>query len=69
VRKALTPLLTGSTPVMAVQPAAKARRISHHPTACVAGAIGGGGFTGAGWPAIALHSPNTSRPIQEIANR
>ena len=32
IRKALTPLLTASTPVIAVQPLAKRRISSHNPT-------------------------------------
>src|SRR4051794_33641556 len=44
-RKALTPLLTASTPVIAVQPLAKARSRSHRPAASVAtGRAGGGTF-------------------------
>ena len=67
--KAPTALLTASTPVIAAQPLAKARRISQSPTACVAAGIGGGLSTGAGWPAIALANPNASRPIQQTTNR
>src|SRR2546428_421954 len=42
--KAVTPLLTASTPVMAVQPLAKARSKIQRPTAAVGG--GGGGVGG-----------------------
>jgi hypothetical protein len=40
------PLLTASTPVIAVQPLAKARSSSQRPTASVAGGSGGGATTG-----------------------
>src|SRR5882757_4310586 len=49
-RKALTPLLTASTPVMAVQPLANAFSRSQRPTASVGGGIGGGGTIGTGCP-------------------
>ena len=52
-RKALTPLLTASTPVMAVQPLANARAISQSVSASVAGGRGGSGTTGWGSPAAA----------------
>ena len=48
--KARTPLLTASTPVIAVQPLAKARASSHMPRASLAPATGGGGTRGTGWP-------------------
>ena len=49
-RKAPTPLLTASTPVIAVQPLAKARSSSHRPAASASAAAGraGGGTTGWG---------------------
>ena len=40
------PLLTASTPVMAVHPLAKACISSHAVTTCVAGGRAGGGWTG-----------------------
>jgi len=43
-------LLTASTPVIAVQPAAKARSSSQIVTASVGFGIAGGGTTGVGWP-------------------
>ena len=46
--KAPTPLLTASTPVMAVHPLAKARIRIHTPHASVALANVGGGTTAAG---------------------
>src|SRR3982074_2087907 len=53
-RKAPTPLLTASTPVIAVQPLAKARSSSQTETAAAVvisgGGGGGGGTTGTGSP-------------------
>ena len=49
-RKAMTPLLTASTPVMAVQPEEKTLRMSQRLNAAVAGGTGGMGATGCGWP-------------------
>ena len=51
-RNAFTPLLTASTPVMAVQPLAKALSSSQTLTAAVAGGICGGATTGTGWPPL-----------------
>src|SRR5947207_10574491 len=47
-RNAITPLLTASTPVMAVQPEAKTFRISQKLNAAVAGVTGGMGAIGWG---------------------
>src|ERR1039458_4475392 len=49
-RNAFTPLLTASTPVMAVQPLANALSSSHTLTAATAGGAGGRLTTGVGWP-------------------
>jgi len=51
-RNAPTPLLTASTPVMAVHPLAKARRSSHVEATAAAPGSAGGGATGAGEPPI-----------------
>ena len=50
--KSGTPLLTASTPVIAVQPLAKERNRIHALTASVAPGTGGGGSTGCGWPPL-----------------
>jgi hypothetical protein len=52
-RKALTPLLTASTPVIATQPAAKARRSNQMLTAPVVSGKPGGETTGWGCPLVA----------------
>ena len=52
-RKALTPLETASTPVMAVQPLEKTLRISQREIAAVAGGSCGGVTTGVGCPPLA----------------
>ncbi len=49
-RKIGTPLLTASTPVIAVQPLANAFKMSHSPTASVGAESGGGGWRGVGCP-------------------
>ena len=49
-RKALTPLLTASTPVIAVQPLEKALSRSQSVTACVAAGGAGSAISGAGCP-------------------
>src|SRR5438067_4659796 len=49
-RNAFTPLLTASTPVMAVQPLANACRMSQAPGRAVAWVIRGRGSTGTGCP-------------------
>ena len=49
-RKAITPLLTASTPVMAVQPEENTFRMSQKLNAAVAGGTAGMGITGCGWP-------------------
>jgi hypothetical protein len=57
--KSGTPLLTASTPVMAVQPLANARSSSQMLAVAPAAASGGGGTTGTGCPSaeIALTIP------------
>src|SRR3984885_2009795 len=50
LRKALTPLLTASTPVSAAQPLEKALRSSQYLTASVMGGGGGSAATGVGCP-------------------
>ena len=69
--KAITPLLTASTPVSAVQPLANALSISHQPRAAVTGANGGGATTGMGEPPAAnvLKSPITIIVSSETMNR
>jgi len=59
LRKSGTPFETASTPVIAVQPFAKARMMIHAPSVSVAAGIGGGATTGVGCPldAIALPMP------------
>jgi hypothetical protein len=47
-RKAITPLLTASTPVMAVQPDEKTLSISHRLMAVVAAGSAGKGVAGCG---------------------
>src|SRR4051812_10267297 len=62
-RKAVTPLLTASTPVIAVPPRAKGRRSGQGltPVGGAAGGNAGGGITGAGCPPAlrALNRPMT----------
>src|SRR5215469_16313255 len=60
-RKSGTPLLTASTPVIAVVPLANDRMSSQVVTAAVAGPGGGGGVTGTGCPfeAIVRITPTT----------
>jgi hypothetical protein len=71
-RKALTPLLTASTPVMAVQPLANDRIRIHRPTTvpAVAG-IAGGTTSGAGCPPAwtALITPKTSTASRLMMKR
>src|SRR4051794_5548074 len=70
-RNAATPLLTASTPVMAVQPLANALASTHSPaTAAAAGGVGGGS-AGAGWPpaATAFHTPTPITPSSATTNR
>jgi hypothetical protein len=50
--KALTPLLTASTPVMAVQPAANPRNTSQAVTAPAPSALPGGAITGCECPPL-----------------
>ena len=63
-RNALTPLLTASTPVIAVQPLAKARSNNHHLAPSLVGDSGGGAMIGVGCPLdmIALANPKSSSP-------
>ena len=70
-RNALTPLLTASTPVIAVQPLAKARNTIHHPAVVVAANIAGGAITATGWPPIthALISPIPSTVNKQRTKR
>jgi len=65
------PLLTASTPVIAVQPLANARNSNHHVTASVPGEGGGGATTGAGSPVAAIVSaiPNSNSPPKLATNR
>ncbi len=58
-RKAVTPLLTASTPVIAVHPLAKARIKIQSDAAIAAGGCGAGGSTGTGRPprAVLLTTP------------
>src|SRR5438874_264662 len=51
---AITPLLTASTPIMAVQPLEKALNKSHALTAVCAGPGECGGTAGIGWPPAAM---------------
>ena len=59
--KALMPLLTASTPVIAVQPLANARKSSQRPTASAAFGKAGGGVTGTGWPPLPTVPINPQR--------
>ena len=61
---AVTPLETASTPVMAVQPEAKARNSSHRLTPAVAAGAGSGATTGCARPV----SPPCSRPRTRTAS-
>jgi hypothetical protein len=51
-RKAMTPLLTASTPVMAVQPLAKTLANSQRVKVAVAAGSLGTAITGTGWPPV-----------------
>src|SRR5262245_47013109 len=64
--KAVTPLLTASTPVIAVQPLANARSNSQSVAPLVAGGTFGGGTTGTGWPSLASV---LTTPMPRTANR
>jgi hypothetical protein len=67
-RNAITPLLTASTPVMAVQPEEKTFRISHQVSAAVTGGIAGIGVTGWGCPAACTTChPPTAITISSVA--
>src|SRR5262245_36502467 len=65
-RNAVTPLLTASTPVIAVQPLANERKSSQTLAPAVATGIGGGGASGAGDPSD-VHTLN--RPMATTVNR
>ena len=67
-RKAITPLLTASTPVMAVQPEENTFRISHQLNTAVMGGIAGIGVTGNGCPAACTTChPPTAITISSVA--
>ena len=70
-RKAVTPLLTASTPVMAVQPLANARIKIQRLAAVVAAGCSGGASTGTGWPPArtVLTTPMASTASSETMNR
>src|SRR5215471_9427550 len=70
-RKAQTPLLTASTPVIAVQPLAKDRISSHALAAVVAVGMTGGACTGSGVPpaSTAFTVPIASTANREATNR
>ena len=53
-RKAITPLLTASTPVIAVQPDENTFKSSHQVTISVAGGNAGSAVTGCGWPPLVI---------------
>src|SRR5205823_4583886 len=70
-RNAGTPLLTASTPVIAVHPLAKDRRSSHAPAVATTDGGGGGATTGTGWPpcAAAFATPSaitTKRQTRKV---
>ncbi len=66
----MTPLLTASTPVMAVHPLENARSISHRPMASVAGPSFGGATTGTGCPpaSSAFATPTAIKPSMQAMN-
>jgi hypothetical protein len=70
-RNAVTPLLTASTPVMAVQPLAKARNKIHQPAVVVAAITAGGATAGTGWPCAShvLTSPMPSTVKRQSTKR
>ena len=68
-RNAVTPLLTASTPVMAVQPLAKARIKIQRPATLVAAGSGAGGSTGTGWPWAMNRLDNADGQNQRAARR
>ena len=71
VLNAPTPLLTASTPVMAVQPAANARSMSHSvsPSAAPEGVGGGTRGWGCPPPAQAAHAPVARIADSVVMNR
>ena len=70
-RKAATPLLTASTPVIAVQPLANARSTSQMPRVALPVRTEGGVSTGCGCPADSqiLATPQASIPPRLPMNR
>src|SRR5262245_7067015 len=70
-RNAVTPLLTASTPVIAVQPLANARSRSHNPAPAVAAGIAGGSTSGVGNPSDVhtLTSPMATTVNRQNTNR
>ena len=70
-RKAVTPLLTASTPVMAVQPLANDRIKIQTDAAIAAGGCGSGGLDGTGCPPAStlLATPMASTASSETMNR
>jgi len=64
-------LLTASTPVIAVQPLAKARMRSQKPRAAVASGSFGGVSTGSRWPPLtmALNTPTITMPPSDAIKR
>jgi hypothetical protein len=67
-RKAITPLLTASTPVIAVQPEENTFNISHQLNIAVAAGIAGSGVTGDGCPAACTTChPPTKITIRSVA--
>jgi hypothetical protein len=65
------PLLTASTPVMAVQPLAKARSTSQRPMLSVALGRGGGAVSGAGAPPaiVAFQNPTARITAKQATKR
>ena len=63
------PFDTASTPVIAVQPAAKARSTSHTPIASVSRPSAGGATTGAASPVASLNSPIPTMPRKQAMKR
>ncbi len=70
-RKAITPLLTASTPVMAAQPEEKTFKISQIEIISVAALGTGSAITGCGCPPVAAtcHSPTPMIVISVPRNR
>ena len=68
-RNALTPLLTASTPVMAVQPLAKERIKSHRLAAAVAAGNVAGASTATGCPSASSDLPIAERRAPPATRR